>query len=91
MLEVFNPTGSTSVSMPYAKRLKTMEGKHVALLSNGIWQSLRTLPLLQEALQKKFPSARFSIVPANAQIQDDKVMDSIVEMEYDAVIVGNAA
>ena len=47
--------------------------------------------LLQEALQKKFPSARFSIVPANAQIQDDKVMDSIVEMEYDAVIVGNAA
>ena len=90
-MEVFNPTGATAVSAAFAPRLKSLEGKTVGLLSNGIWQSLRTLPMLQELLQGRYPKSNFVIIPGNAQIQDEETMNSIVEMECSAVIVGNAA
>ena len=31
------------------------------------------------------------VIVADAAIQDDKTMDAIIEQEFDAVIVGNAA
>jgi len=91
MIEVFNPTGASGVTAPFAPRLKSMHEKKIGLLSNGIWQSHRTLPLLQKLLGQEFPMSKFEVIPANAAIQDDKTIDSIVEQEYDAVIVGNAA
>ena len=44
MMQVFNPTGATGITAPFAPRLKTMHGKKIGLLSNGIWQAHRTLP-----------------------------------------------
>ena len=91
MLEVFNPTGATGVTAPYAPRLQTLHGKKVALLSNGHWQSERMLTLLQNLLRQQFPTSRSAIILANEAIQDDKTIDAITAEGYDAVIVGNAA
>ena len=91
MIAVFNPTGSTGVTAPFAPRLDTLHGKKVALLSNGHWQAERMLVLLQELLQREFPSCRSQIIPANDAIQDDKTIDAIAAEGYDAVMVGNAA
>ena len=88
---MFNPTGSSGVTLPFAPRLKSMHEKKIGLLSNGIWQSHRTLPLLQKLLGQEFPMSKFEIIPGNAQIQDDKTIQASADQEYDAVIVGNAA
>ena len=91
MMEVINPTGATGVTAPFAPRLKTLHGKKIGLLSNGIWQSHRTLPRLQSLLQQEFPLSRFEVVHGNSAMQDDKTMDAVAAEEYDAVVVGNAA
>lgn len=91
MMQVFNPTGATGITAPFAPRLKTMHGKKIGLLSNGIWQAHRTLPLLQKLLGQEFPMSKFEVITANKDIQDEKTINAIVEQEYDAVIVGNAA
>ena len=90
-MDVFNPTGATGVTAPFAPRLKTLRGKKVGLLSNGIWQSHRTLPLLQKLLQQEFPMSRFEVISANAAIQQEATMEAIAAEAYDAVIVGSAA
>ena len=91
MMEVFNPTGATGITAPFAPRLKTLHGKKIGLLSNGIWQSHRTLPLLQKLLGREYPMSRFEVIAANDAIQEDKTLDAIAGEEYDAVIVGSAA
>ena len=90
-MEVFNPSGASGVTTPFAPRLKTLHEKKIGLLSNGIWQSHRTLPMLEKLLSAEYPLTRFEVIVANNEIQDDKTMDAITEGEYDAIIVGNAA
>lgn len=90
-MEVFNPTGASGVTAPFAPRLKTLHEKKIGLLSNGIWQAHRTLPLLEKLLGAEYPLTRFETIAAGAAIHDDKTADAIAEQEYDAVIVGNAA
>jgi hypothetical protein len=90
-MEVFNPTGASGVTAPFAPRLKTLHKKKIGLLSNGIWQAHRTLPLLKELLSKEYPMTEFEVVNAGAGIHDDKTADQFAAEEYDAVIVGNAA
>ena len=90
-MDVFNPTGASGVTAPFAPRLKTLHEKKIGLLSNGIWQSHRTLPMLEKLLSEEYPLTRFEVIVADAAIQDDKTMDAIIEQEFDAVIVGNAA
>jgi hypothetical protein len=91
MIEVFNPTGASGVTAPFASRLNTMHQKKIGLLSNGLWQAHRTLPLLKDRLGQEYPGTKFEIIAGNEAIQDDKTMDAIAGLEYDAVIVGNAA
>ncbi len=91
MIEVFSPTGSTGVTAPFAPRLDTLQGKKIALLSNGHWQAERMLALLQKLLPQEFPASKSDIIPANDAIQDDKTIDAIAAEGYDAVMVGNAA
>lgn len=90
-MDVFNPTGASGVTAPFAPRLKTLHEKKIGLLSNGIWQSHRTLPLLEKLLGQEYPLTRFEIIPANDAIAQDTTMDAIAEQGFDAVIVGNAA
>ena len=91
MMEVFNPTGASGVTAPFAPRLKTLHQKKIGLLSNGIWQSHRTLPLLEKLLGQEYPLTKFEVIPANDAISQDKTMDDIAASGFDAVIVGNAA
>jgi hypothetical protein len=90
-VDVFNPTGASGVTAPFAPRLKTLHEKKIGLLSNGIWQSHRTLPMLEKLLAEEYPLTRFELIAADAAIQDDETIDAISGQEYDAVIVGNAA
>ena len=90
-MQVFNPTGAASVTTPFAPRLKTLHGKKVALLSNGIWQAHRMLPLLQQQLGQEYPLSKFEVILAGNDIQNEQTVNGIVSEEYDAVIVGNAA
>ena len=90
-MEVFNPTGASGVTAPFAPRLKTLHQKKIGLLSNGIWQSHRTLPLLEKLMSQEYPLTQFEMIKAGAAIQQDETMDAIARQEFDAVIVGNAA
>jgi len=91
MMEVFNPTGATGVTAPFAPRLETLNGRKIALLSSGIWQAHRTMPLLQTLFAQKYPTTKSEIIQAGLALQDDKIIDAIFAEGYDAVIVGNAA
>ena len=91
MIRVFNPTGTSGATAPFAQRLKTLQGKKIGLLSNGQWQAERMLALLQELLRQEFPTIQSEIIAADEAIQDDKTIDAIVTGGYDAVVVGNAA
>ena len=91
MIKVFDPTGSTGVTAPFAPRLQTLQGKKIGLLSNGHWQAERMLALLQQLLQQQSATSESTIIAANEVIQDDKTIDAIARGGYDAVIVGNAA
>ena len=91
MIKVFNPTGATGVTAPFAPRLGTLHGKKIGLLSNGQWQAERMLALLQKLLRQEFPTAEAEIISASDAIEEDKTIDAIAAGGYDAVMVGNAA
>jgi hypothetical protein len=90
-MEVFDPSGAIEVTASFAERLDTLEGKRIALLSNEMWQAQRTLALLRQRLQERYPKATLVHVPAGERIQSDEVIESLARDGYDAVVVGNAA
>lgn len=95
VIEVFNPTGAIEITKPHAPRLDTLEGKTICLLCNDQWQAHRTLTLIQELLQERFPTAKFiphtEFPMGTAQIDSDKTADLVVEKGCQGAIIGNAA
>ena len=95
VIEVFNPTGAIEITKPHASRLDTLEGKTICLLSNDMWQADRTLLLVQELLQERFPKA--TVLPhtefpvGTAQIDSDGATELLIEKGCQGVIIGNAA
>ncbi len=95
LLEFHSPSGSTEVSHSHATRLSTLENKRVGLLSNGQWQSFRSLPILMELMREDIPG--IEILPPDTYPQGtefislDSTIDAIKESGVDAVIIGNAA
>lgn len=94
-LEFHNPSGLTEVSLAHAPRLSTLDGKRIGFLSNGDWQSFRSLPMLHQMLQADFPGAQVlpldSYPEGTAVISLDTTIDAIAASGVDAVILGNAA
>ena len=94
-LDVFSPEGATEITRLHAPRLDTLDGKTIAFLSNDSWQAHRTLPLIQELLQGRYPKAKFisaSEFPmGNKAIDADDTVERLQERGVEAVIVGNAA
>jgi len=94
-LDLYNPTGATEITRVHAPRLDTLEGKTIGFVSNDSWQAHRTLALLRELLQGRFPTAKivpFSEFPmGNSHIDSEATADLVQEKQLDAVIVGNAA
>ncbi|MFC1976875.1 hypothetical protein ACFLWS_01200 [Chloroflexota bacterium] len=94
-LDVFNPTGATEITTSHAPRLDTLEGKTIYILSNDSWQAHRTLPLIGDLLQERFPTATIvhnTEPTTGAEVVDsDEMADLVKEKGGQAAIIGNAA
>lgn len=90
-MDVFDPTGITEVTVPFAPRLASLEGRKIGLLSNQMWQAERALGYVGDLLRSRFPGVDVNLIPAGPEIQADATIESIARDGYDAVIVGAAA
>ena len=94
-LEVLNPTGAQEITALHAPRLSNLRGKTIGELSNGIWETHRTLPFIRELLQQRFPDVKiipYTEFPVGTRgIDDDRIGEVVKERGCDAVILGNAA
>jgi hypothetical protein len=90
-MNVFDPSGITEVDVPFARRLDSLEGKTIGLLSNQMWQAERALGYVQTLLRQRYPNAAFRFIPAGGAIQADETVAAIARAGCDAVIVGAAA
>lgn len=94
-LEVFNPTGATEVTELFVPRLADLHGKTICELDDGLWESNRTFPVINQLLQRQFPTAKivpyteFPTLP-NPVNADPKMVAAVKEKGCQAVIVGNA-
>ena len=94
-LEFYDPSGILEVSVPFAKRLDSLEGKKIGFVSNEQWQAYRMLPVLKELLEKDF--GRIEVLPidafpqGNGLIGNEETAALVKKSGVDAVIVGNAA
>jgi hypothetical protein len=94
-LEFYDPSGTLEVTVPFAKRLDSIEGKKIGFVSNEQWQAYRMLPLLKELLEKDFKDVEVLPIDAypqgNALIGNEDTATLVKKSGVDAVIVGNAA
>ena len=94
-LEFYDPSGILEVSVPFAKRLDSLEGKKIGFVSNEQWQAYRMLPVLKEMLEKDF--GKIEVLPidafpqGNGLIGNEETAALVKKSGVDAVIVGNAA
>ncbi len=92
---LYDPTGAIVVSKLFNPRLDTLEGKTICMVSDDMWQSSRTFPLIADLLQKQFPTAK--IIPwdkfpsGSSNLQNDAEMGNKLKAAgCQAAIVGNA-
>ena len=94
-LEFHDPSGALEVSVPFAKRLDTLEGKKIGIVTNDQWQAYRMMPALKEMLEKGFPNVEVLPVDAypqgNLLIGTEETAAAVRKSGVDAVIVGNAS
>ena len=94
-LEFYDPSGILEVSVPFAKRLDSLEGKKIGFVSNEQWQAYRMLPLLKSLLEADFPGIEVLPIDAfpqgNAVIGSEETATLVKARGVDAVIIGNAA
>ena len=93
-LEVYDPSGGLTIEELRAPRLDILEGKTICELTTGSFEYDKTSPVIREALQKRFPTAKFipyTELPIGiAPIDSDKTADMVKAKGCQAVIVGNA-
>ena len=91
-LEVLDPSGAYEVSQLFAARVPDLNGKTVCEVSDGIWESGRTFPLIADLLKKQFPTIK--IIPFDqfptANGTDPTLGPKLKAAGCDAAIVGNA-
>ena len=94
-LEFYNPAGATEITKSHAPRLSSLAGKRIGFLSNGDWQSFRSLPLLKQHLEADFPGIELlplDTFPEGTEvIPEDSTIEAVRNSGVDGVIVGNAA
>jgi hypothetical protein len=94
-LILFDPTGAQEITHLFAARLSDLNGKVIAELAVDPtkWQPHRTMPYIEQLLQKQFPDISFIHMqefPMGLQISEDRVIRMVAARKPDAVIVGNA-
>jgi Asp/Glu/hydantoin racemase len=94
-LEIHDPTGSIEVKQPHARRLSSLAGKRIGILTNEQWQAYFALPVLQASIERDFPGAQVLPLDAfpkgNERIGLAATAELVKESAVDAVIIGNAA
>ncbi len=96
LIEVFDPTGAFEITRLHAPRLKDLHGKTIGEISNSIWETDRTFPLIREELLKRYPTAKIvpydELVGTRPQCEDlEYVARAVKAKGCDAVIAGNAS
>ena len=95
ILGLHNPTGAAEITELHAPRLDTLNRRTIGVLSNDVWQSHRTLPLVGKLLKERFPEA--TVVPAEAFItgmdamNSEQTADFVKQKGWQAAVVGNAS
>ncbi len=92
-LEVLDPSGAYEVTKLFAKRLDNLNGKTVCMVSNNIWQSWRTFPLIGDLLKKQYPTVKIVSWEQFGSDFESKPTEGLAKMKAlgcDAAIVGNA-
>ena len=94
-LEFHDPSGTLEVNVPFAKRLDTLEGKRIGIITNDQWQAYRMMPALKTFLEKDFKNVEVLPVDAypqgNLLISTEETAAAVKKSGVDAVIVGNAS
>jgi hypothetical protein len=94
-LEFYDPSGKLEITHRHARRLDTLNGKRIGILSNEQWQAHRTLPMLKAIMESDFPGAEVLPVDTFPQgehaVGADSTIAQVKESGVDAVIIGNAA
>jgi hypothetical protein len=92
-LSVSDPSGGIEVSQLFSPRLSDLNGATICEVSNGMWESARTFPLISQLLQKQFPTAKivsYDQFPTAATAVNQKLIDAVKAAGCQAVIIGNA-
>ncbi len=94
-LEFHDPSGTIEVTQPHARRLPSLDGKRIGIVTNEQWQAFRALPLLKTLFERDFPGIEVLAIDAfpqgNARIGSEETAKLVLESGVDAVIIGNAA
>lgn len=91
-LEVYDPTGAMEITETFAPRLADLNGKTICEVW-AAWQANRTFPVIEEALKKQFPTAkfvRFTEFGGGRAEGTEADIDLLVKTGCDGVITGNA-
>ena len=95
LMEIYNPSGVIEIINFHARRLDTLRRKTIGELSDGVYESDRTLTLVRRLLQQRFPDVK--IIPytefpiGTAEIDVEGIEERVKAKGCDCVIIGNAA
>jgi hypothetical protein len=94
-LEFYDPSGRLEITKRHARRLSSLAGKRIGMLSGDQWQAHRTLPMLKSMLEADFTD--IDVLPIDAFPQGehavgaDSTLQAVKDSGVDGVIIGNAA
>ena len=95
VLEFYNPSGTIEIAQPHARRLASLKGKRIGIVSDAQWQAHRMLPMIKTMLEEDFPGTEVLPLDAfpqgSAFIGTDETATLVKQSGVDAVIIGNAA
>ena len=92
-LTVYDPTGAIEVTQLFAPRLADLNGKTICQISDNLWETDRTLPLVGQLLQRQFPTMKiisYKDLPAASTDVNPKLVEAVKAAGCQGVIVGNA-
>jgi hypothetical protein len=94
-LEFYDPSGRLEITQRHARRLETLDGKRIGILSGEQWQAHRTLPMLKAMMEADFPGIEVLPIDRFPQgehaVGADSTIREVKDSGVDGVVIGNAA
>ena len=92
-LTVYDPTGAIEVTQLFSPRLADLNGKTICQVSDNLWETDRTFPLIGQLLQRQFPTMKivsYKDLPEASTDVNPKLIAAVKAAGCQGVIVGNA-